>query len=59
VERIRAQIDPLFTTDRDLGEVVEDVARLGARLLLQDLRHQLTHPPTLGEVVDRPVTTAA
>ena len=34
-ERIRAQIDQLFTTDRDLGEVVEDVARLGARLLLQ------------------------
>jgi hypothetical protein len=34
-ERIRAQIDQLFTTDRDLGEVLEDVARLGARLLLQ------------------------
>jgi hypothetical protein len=35
VERIRAQIDQLFATDRDLGEVLEDVARLGARLLLQ------------------------
>jgi hypothetical protein len=34
-ERIRAQIDQLLTTDRDLGEVLEDVARLGARLLLQ------------------------
>jgi putative transposase len=34
-ERIRAQIDQLFTTDRDLGEVLEGVARLGARLLLQ------------------------
>ena len=27
--------------------------------LLQDLRRQLTHPPTAGEVVDEPVTTAA
>jgi putative transposase len=35
VERIRAQIDQLFTTDRDLGETLEEVARLGARLLLQ------------------------
>jgi len=26
VERIRAQIDQLFATDRDLGEVLEDVA---------------------------------
>jgi putative transposase len=36
VERIRAQIDQLFSDpSRDLGEVVEDVARLGAGLLLQ------------------------
>jgi putative transposase len=35
VERIRAQIDQLFTADRDLGETLEEVARLGARLLLQ------------------------
>jgi putative transposase len=34
-ERIRAEIDQLFAADRDLGEVLEDVARLGARLLLQ------------------------
>lgn len=33
--RIRAEIDAVFATDRDLGEVVEDVARLGARLLVQ------------------------
>ncbi len=33
--RIRAQIDELFASDRDLGEILEDVARLGARLLLQ------------------------
>ena len=36
VERIRAEIDQLFADpSRDLGEVVEQVARLGARLLLQ------------------------
>jgi putative transposase len=36
VERIRAEIDQLFAdSSRDLGGVVEDVARLGARLLLQ------------------------
>ena len=34
-ERIRAEIDQLLAADRDLGEVLEDVARLGARLLLQ------------------------
>jgi putative transposase len=36
VERIRAEIDQLFADpSRDLGDVIEDVARLGARLLLQ------------------------
>jgi putative transposase len=36
VERVRAEIDQLFTDPaRDLGEVLEEVARLGARLLLQ------------------------
>ena len=34
-DRIRADIDALFVTDRDLAEVLEDVARLGARLILQ------------------------
>jgi putative transposase len=34
-ERIRAQIDELFATEGDLGETLEQVARLGARLLLQ------------------------
>ena len=29
-ERIRGEIDALFTADRDLSEVLEDVARLGA-----------------------------
>jgi putative transposase len=35
IERIRAEIDQLFTADQDLGETLEEVARLGARLLLQ------------------------
>ena len=36
VERIRAEIDQLFADPaRDLAEVMEEVARLGARLLLQ------------------------
>jgi hypothetical protein len=35
VERIRAQIDELFASGRDLDDVLEDVARLGACLLLQ------------------------
>jgi hypothetical protein len=36
VARVRAEIDQLFADPaRDLGEVVEQVARLGARLLLQ------------------------
>ena len=34
-DRIRAEIDALFTGGRDLVEVLEDVARLGARLLIQ------------------------
>ena len=34
-DRIRGEIDALFAADRDLAEVLEDVARLGARLLLQ------------------------
>jgi len=34
-ERIRADIDDLFAFEGDLGEALEEVARLGARLLLQ------------------------
>ena len=34
-ERIRADIDELFASDRELGDVLEDVARLGVRLLMQ------------------------
>jgi transposase-like protein len=35
LERIRAEIDELFASDRDLADVLEDVARLGVRLLMQ------------------------
>jgi putative transposase len=34
-ERIRDEIDALFTGDRDLVDVLEEVARLGARLIIQ------------------------
>jgi putative transposase len=34
-ERICAEIDELFASEGDLGEVLESVARFGARLLLQ------------------------
>jgi putative transposase len=34
-ERIRAQIDELFDCGRELGQVLEEVARLGVRLLFQ------------------------
>jgi putative transposase len=34
-EKIRAEIDALFGGERGLGEVIEDVARLGARLIIQ------------------------
>ena len=34
-ERVRGHIDELFASDRPLPEILEDVARLGAQLLLQ------------------------
>jgi len=35
IERVRAEIDALFGSDQPLGEVMEEVARLGVRLLMQ------------------------
>ncbi len=35
IERVRAEIDQLFSSDQDLGDILEEVARLGLRLLLQ------------------------
>src|SRR5438552_17136045 len=34
-ERVRAHIDELFAQDRPLPEILEEVARLGAQLLMQ------------------------
>ena len=34
-DRIHARIDELFASDRELPEILEDVARLGAQLLMQ------------------------
>jgi putative transposase len=34
-ERIRAQIDELFASQQDLGQVLEQVARLSVRLVMQ------------------------
>ena len=35
VERVRVQIDELFASDQELGQVLEDVARLSVRLVMQ------------------------
>jgi putative transposase len=35
IEKIRGEIDALFGSGRELSEVLEDVARLGARLIMQ------------------------
>ena len=34
-ERVRAEIDALFSSDRDLASVLEEVGRLTVRLLMQ------------------------
>jgi putative transposase len=34
-ERVRAEIDELFASEQDLGEVLEEVARLSVRLVIQ------------------------
>ncbi len=35
IARVRSQIDELFSSERELGSVLEEVARLGVRLLMQ------------------------
>ena len=35
IEKIRGEIDALFDGSRELSEIIEDVARLGARLVIQ------------------------
>ena len=59
-ERIRAQIDELFATEGDLGETLERVARLGARLLLQSaLEAEVTEFLGRGRYERRAVAKAA
>ena len=48
-ERIRGHIDALFAEDRPLPEILEEVARLGAQLLMQ---------AALEAEVERPVVDA-
>ena len=33
--RLRAEIDELFSSDRDLASILEDVARVSVRLMMQ------------------------
>jgi len=35
IDRVRAKIDELFASDRELPEILEEVARLGTQLLMQ------------------------
>ena len=35
VERVRAEIDELFASEQELGQVLEQVARLSVRLVMQ------------------------
>jgi putative transposase len=35
IDRIRGEIDALFDGSRELSEIIEDIARLGARLIIQ------------------------
>jgi putative transposase len=35
MERVRGQIDELFASEQDLGMVLEDIARLSVRLVIQ------------------------
>ncbi len=59
-ERIRAQIDQLFASEGDLGEVLEQVARLGARLLLQSaLEAEVTEHLGRGRYEHRGAATEA
>ena len=45
-ERVRGHIDELFASGRQLPEILEDVARLGARLLMQAaLEAEITRVP--------------
>ena len=49
-DRVRAKIDELFASDRELPEILEEVARLGAQLLMQAaLEERFIPPPAVGD----------
>jgi hypothetical protein len=58
--RIRGHIDELFAQDKELPEILEDVARLGAQLLIQAaLEAEITEfPAVTGTSAPRPATTS-
>ena len=52
-ERIRGHIDELFAQDKPLPEILEQVARLGAQLLMQAALGESGEISEVG-VLDRP-----
>ena len=53
LERIRADIDDLFASDRDLGDVLEEVVRSGVRLLFQTALRRAHRVPRPGALRPR------
>ena len=41
IEKIRGEIDAVFDGSRELSEIIEEVARLGARLIIQTALEEL------------------
>ena len=64
-ERLRAEIDELFASDRELASILEDVARLSVRAMMQtaleaEVDEFLGRARSMPEeVVDQAVTAAA
>jgi transposase-like protein len=54
IERARAEIDELFASDRELASMLEDVARLTVRLLMQTALEA-----EVEEFLGEPATSAA
>jgi hypothetical protein len=56
-ERIRAEIDQLFTADQDLGQILEEVARLGAACCCRPRWKQKS--PSSSAVIATPAASAS
>jgi len=50
VERIRVRIDELFASDQDLGQVLEQVARLSVRLVMPPGLWGVWSGPAFGQI---------